>query len=141
MVSIGNSQNISKEERIKIHIDAKGDTLTTMYYADSKILLEDVLQKKYSDSLVEVYKERDIIHISVNRLQKKTIANLINKNIKLEDIIVNLEGIMINRDRELEIANEVIDEQKKEIKRQKTKKVLGFIGAGVLTITAILISN
>ena len=141
MVSIGHSQNISKQDRIKIHIDVKGDTITTMSYADSRILLKDVLRYRYTDSLLTLYKEREFTYKDIIGTQKNKISLLTTKNNNLLTMNTNLESMMTNRDRELEIANEVIEKQEKEIKRQKTKKVLGFIGAGALAITAILIAN
>lgn len=141
MVSIGHSQTISKQDRIKIHIDIKGDTITTMSYADSKLLLEDVLKYRYTDSLLGVYKEREITYNNLITSQKNKINLLVNKNLNLHNTNVNLESMMTNRNRELEIVHEVIEKQEREIKRQKTKKVLGFIGAGALAITAILIAN
>ena len=141
MVSIGHSQITSKQDRIKIHINTKGDTLTTMSYADSKILLEDVLRYRYTDSLLKQYVKREFTFKDIIDSQKSSISLLKTKNDNLKHVNSNLESMMSIRNRELEIANTIIDEQKKEIKRQKTKKVLGFIGAGTLALITILITN
>lgn len=141
MVSIGHSQITSKQDRIKIFIDVKGDTITSMSYRDSKILLEDVLKFRFADSLNIEYAKREIVFNDIIGSQKNVISLLTTKNNNLTEINTNLESILLNRDEELAITHKVIKEQEKEIKRQKTKKVLGFIGAGALAIATILIAN
>lgn len=141
MVSIGHSQNISKEDRIKIAINSKGDTITTMSYSDSKLLLEDILKYQKSKEIISLYEVKEITYNNIIDSQREKLSFLEIKTNNLSTINSNLESILTNRGRELELANKEIDNLNKEIKRQKTKKVLGFIGAGVIAVTAILLAN
>lgn len=133
------SQNISiKEPRVETIINQKGDTLIQMKLADAKIILAEILDKEVVDSLVNVYMERDAINSSTIQLQVKEIKAYQTKSINQEQQIINLEKIMANKDLELSILNEKIKEQKKEIRKQKTYKVLGFISAVILPILVLL---
>ena len=51
-----NCQTTSFEERVKVTINQKGDTLVEMHYNDAKVLLEDVLHYEYADSLLTKFK-------------------------------------------------------------------------------------
>lgn len=109
-----------------------------MKLADAKIILAEILDKEVVDSLVNVYMERDAINSSTIQLQVKEIKAYQTKSINQEQQIINLEKIMANKDLELSILNEKIKEQKKEIRKQKTYKVLGFISAVILPILVLL---
>lgn len=141
MVSIGHSQNISKEDRIKISINKKGDTITTMSYSDSKLLLEDLLKYKKSKEMISLYEVREITYNNIIDSQKEKLSFLTIKTDNLTTINSNLETILSNRGREIELANKQIEELNREIRRQKTKKVIGFIGAGVIVVATLLIAN
>lgn len=140
MVSIGHSQNTSKEDRVKIYVDVNGDTITTMSYRDSKILLEDVLKYKYSDSLVTQYKKNEFIYNGIIIDQNNKIGLLEEKYNNLFNINTNQNLMLLNKDKQLEIALKAIEEREKEIKRQKTKKIIGFIGAGAVVVGTLLIA-
>lgn len=141
MVSIGHSQNISKEDRIQISINKKGDTITTMSYSDSKLLLEDLLKYKKSKEMISLYEVREITYNNIIDSQKEKLSFLTIKTDNLTTINSNLEIILTNRGREIELANKQIEELNREIRRQKTKKVIGFIGAGVIVVATLLITN
>jgi hypothetical protein len=135
-----NSQNIST--RVQALVNSKGDTLIQMSLADAKIVLSDVLGKQYSDSLVKIYTLRDSIQNNVIILQKEALILMSEKFNNQKTISDNLNQVLANKDTEIALLNETIKKQKKEIRKQKFLKVLGFTAAVVLPITTmILISH
>ncbi len=136
------SQNISiKEQRVETLINQKGDTLIQMKLADAKIILAEILDKEIVDSLVNVYMERDAINSSTIQLQVKEIKAYQAKSLNQQEQISNLNAMLIIKDEELAILNKVVSDQKKEIRKQKTYKVFGFIAAVILPIVVLLIAN
>lgn len=134
-----NSQNISiKEPRVTAFVNAKGDTLIQMKSSDAKIILKDVLEKRTLDSIVDVYVERDKLSSSTISLQLSVIKALQEKGDNQELMVSNLNKILTNKDTEIVLLNDVIKEQKKEIRHQKFLKIVGYITAVVIPI-AILI--
>jgi hypothetical protein len=123
----GNCQNTSTEEknRITTYITDKGDTMVSMSIEDAKTLLEDVLNYEYSDSLLTVYKERDSLNTKTITLQK--------------EVNNNLEEVIKNKNKELKLKENTIEEQKKEIKKQKTFKIFGLSGSVILPIITVLL--
>jgi hypothetical protein len=113
-----------------------------MSLADAKIVLSDVLGKQYSDSLVKIYTLRDSIQNNVIILQKEALILMSEKFNNQKTISDNLNQVLANKDTEIALLNETIKKQKKEIRKQKFLKVLGFTAAVVLPITTmILISH
>ena len=102
-------------------------------------MLADILDKKIVDSLVNVYMERDAINKNTIDLQVSQIKLLQQKSVNQEQQIANLDKIIANKDNEVGILNNVIEDQKKEIRKQKRLKTLGFIGSVVLPILVLLI--
>lgn len=135
------SQNILKKDRVKIHIDKYGDTLTTMSLSDAKKLYKFSLLYDYNLKLNKKYKERNLLLESIIKDCEMTIDVLIEKNNNLNYINKNVMTIIKNKDEEIRVYNEIIKEKNKEIKRQKTKKVLGFVGSAVLIIGIVVVSG
>ncbi len=134
------SQTISKNKpRVQTLITPQGDTLVQFHIKDAKKLLADVLDKKIVDSLVNVYMERDAINKNTIDLQVSQIKLLQQKSVNQEQQIANLDKIIANKDEEVGILNNVVEEQKKEIRKQKRLKTLGFIGSVVLPILVLLL--
>lgn len=134
------SQTISKNKpRVQTLITPQGDTLVQFHIKDAKKLLADVLDKKIVDSLVNVYMERDAINKNTIDLQVSQIKLLQQKSVNQEQQIANLDKIISNKDEEVGILNNVVEEQKKEIRKQKRLKTLGFIGSVVLPILVLLL--
>ena len=106
---------------------------------DAKFVLAELLDKEIVDSLVNVYMLRDAINKSTIELQVKEIRLLQQKSVNHQQQISNLEKIIINKDVELEKVNKQLDDQKKETKKQKNLKKLGFVGSVVLPIIVLLI--
>jgi hypothetical protein len=134
------SQTISKNKpRVQTLITPQGDTLVQFHIKDAKKLLADVLDKKIVDSLVNVYMQRDAINKNTIDLQVSQIKLLQQKSVNQEQQIANLDKIIANKDEEVAILNNVVEEQKKEIRKQKRLKTLGFVGSVVLPILVLLL--
>jgi hypothetical protein len=110
-----------------------------MGYEDARTLLEDVLHYQYADSLLLVYKERDSLNRQTITLQKDVLMKMGQEKQNLQQIIDNLENIVNNKDAELELSKDIIKQQKKEIRKQKALKILGFAGSVILPIITILL--
>jgi hypothetical protein len=129
------SQNIlKKENRVTTIITKEGDTLIQFKIADAKIILSDILNKKVSDSLVELLIDRDIMNRGVVELQLSEINALVKKNTIKDLEISNNQKMLVNYEiitKELEV--EIIG-YKKEVKKQSSLKMLGFSAAILLPI-------
>lgn len=109
-----------------------------MKLADAKIILAEILDKEIADSLVNVYMERDAINTSTIQIQIKEIKAYQAKSLNQQEQISNLNSIIKIKDDELVVLNKVVSDQKKEIRKQKTYKVFGFIAAVILPIVVLL---
>lgn len=132
------SQNISKEnKKVTTYINTKGDTMVVMGYEDARTLLRDVLVYEYTDSLLTIYKERDNLNTNTIVLQKDIINKVLQKNTNLETITSNLEQISVNKDVEILLKDDIIKQQKKEIRKQKILKIVGFTTSIVLPVITL----
>lgn len=111
------SQNTLTTEpnRIKTYVNEKGDTMVTMHYEDARILLEDLLNCEYSDSLLTVYKERDSLNTSTITMQKSVMDAYVGKISNLEEMNSNLEKVIANKEDELDIKDDIIKDQKERL--------------------------
>lgn len=132
------SQTISKGE-IKSIVNKEGDTLIIMTLEDSKLILSDILQCEITDSLLNVYIERDSLNSKKIILKDEIIEKLKLKDKNSEEQIKNLTTILGNKDKEISLKNETIEDQKKEIKKQRNLKRLGFIGSIALPIITLIL--
>lgn len=133
-------QTTLKEPRIKTVIDSKGDTSIQMSLSDAKIILSDLLVKEITDSLLIEYQEKDKVSNDVIILKTEEINKLKIKCGNFEQIIENLKKILINNQIEIDLLNETIKQQKKEIRKQKVLKTIGFIAAVALPITILILT-
>ena len=120
-------------------INDKGDTLIVMPLEEAKMLLTDLLECEVTDSLLNIYVERDSLNKEKIILKNNIIEKLKLQNQNTENIIKNLEEIVGNKDEEISLKDKTIKEQKKEIKKQRNLKRLGFIGSIVLPILTLII--
>lgn len=132
---------LKKEPRIKTFVDSKGDTLIQMRLSDAKLILNDVLEKQVLDSIIAVHDKMDSINSVTIILQLSKIKLLQDKNSNQTIQIKNLEQILANKDKEVAILTEIQHKQKKEIRKQKILKIIGFSAAVVLPITVAIISG
>ena len=140
MISPLHSQIISKGE-VKEIINANGDTLVVMNLEDARTILGDLLEYEIVDSLLLSYKANDSLQENVIMIQKETIKKLQQQNLNQHFIITNLDSIISNKDKEIEIQTEIIEIKKKEIRKQKFLKVIGFIGSILLPIITLIATN
>mgnify|MGYP003666166236 CR=1 FL=1 len=124
------SQTISKGE-IKTTVNDKGDTLVIMNLEDAKFILGDLLQYEITDSLLNIYIERDSLNKEKIFLKDGIIEKLNLQNSNCKEIVTNLEKIISNKDITITL--------KKEIRKQKFLKFLGLAGSVILPIVTLLV--
>jgi len=110
-----------------------------MNIEDAKVILSDLLEYEIVDSLLTAYKERDSLNTNTIILQKDIIVKLTQKSENQSVQISNFQSILDNKDRELSLKDDTIKQQKKEIRKQKFLKILGFTGSIILPIITLLV--
>lgn len=125
--------------RVQTIVNSKGDTLIQMSLADAKIILVTVFDKQVADSIISIYERRDSLQTSNITLLKTDVEKLRSKNNNLETMLLNDTKIIVNKDNEINLHLETIKQQKKEIRKQKVLKVIGWTAAVVLPITTIIL--
>lgn len=131
------SQIISIGE-VKTLINTNGDTLVVMNIEDAKVILSDLLEYEIVDSLLTVYKEKDSLYNNTITLQKDIIVKLTQKSENQSVQISNFQTILDNKDQLLLLNGDIIKQQKKEIRKQKFLKIVGFTGSIILPIVTLL---
>lgn len=131
------SQNISKGE-IKTTVSDSGDTLVIMNLEDAKFILSDLLEYEVTDSLLNIYIERDSLNKEVVLLKDSIIEKINQQNDNCDEIVINLKNMITNNKKVIELKEDTINQQKKEIKKQKFFKFLGFAGSIILPIVTLL---
>jgi len=140
MVLPTHSQPISKNNpRVATVVTTQGDTLIQFHIKDAKKILVDVLDKKIVDSIVNVYMLRDSLQKNTIELQVSKIKAMQQKSDNQVQQVINLERIIANKDEEVAILDNTIEDQNKEIKKQKRLKILAFIGVIALPILVLLL--
>jgi len=136
-----NSQSIlTQGQRVRTVINSKGDTLIEMSIKDARYILTDVLNLKNADSIIVVLKKMDSLNTSTIILQKNEIDLLNKKSNNQKSIIDNLDIIIKNKDKEIKDKDSIIGEQKKEIRKQKFLKIIGFTTSVVLPIAVLILT-
>ena len=120
-------------------VNKDGDTLVIMSLSDVKLILSDLLEYEITDSLLNVYVERDSLNSEKIILKDSIIEKLNLQNKNKDEIIKNLNDIVINKIKEIEYKDLTIEDQKKEIKKQRNLKRLGFVGSVVLPILTLIL--
>ena len=131
------SQVISRGE-VKETINSNGDTLVIMHLEDARFILNDLLEYEIADSLLTVYKEKDSLNTNTILLQKDVITKLTQKSQNQELQLENFQTLLDNSNKVIAYKNDTIDQQKKEIRKQKFQKILGFSGSIILPILTLL---
>ncbi len=132
------SQNISKGE-IKTTVSDSGDTLVIMNLEDAKFILSDLLEYEVTDSLLNIYIERDSLNKEVVLLKDSIIEKINQQNDNCDEIVINLKNIISNNKKVIVLKDDTINQQKKEIRKQKIFKFLGFAGSIILPIATLLL--
>ncbi len=131
------SQTISRGEIQEI-VNSNGDTLVIMHLEDARIILNDLLEYEITDSLLTVYKEKDSLNTNTISLQKDVIFKLVEKSENQQYQIENFQEILDNKNEELGFKEDTIIQQKKEIRKQKLLKLVGFTGSIILPILTLI---
>lgn len=131
------SQTISRGE-IKETINSNGDTLVIMHLEDARIILNDLLEYEIADSLLAVYKEQDSLNKETITLQKDVIFKLVEKSENQQYQIENFQEVLDNKNAELNMREDTIKQQKKEIRKQKLLKLAGFTTSIILPILTLI---
>ncbi len=134
------SQTISKGE-IRTIVNKNGDTLVIMNLDDAKLILSDLLEYEVVDSLLTVYKEKDSLNTETIILHKDVIVKLTQKNENYEEQLSNFNTLLKNKSEELRLNEDIIKQQKKEIRKQKFLKFLGVGGSILLPIITFLLMS
>ena len=124
-----NSQSIYKGEIKRGEIlgtkDSIGNIYIHMHIEDAKIFLTDLLDYELIvDSILPAYEEKDSLQTSAITLNMQKITELQKQSLKLKGILNNLEEIGTFKDL-------TIENVEKQVKKEKLKKTLGFIGSGL----------
>ena len=131
------SQTILRGE-VKEIINSDGDVLVVMHLEDARIILNDLLEYEIVDSLLTVYKEKDSLNNNTISLQKYIIFKLVEKSDNQQSQINNFQKILDNNKQIIQYKDDTIKHQKKEIRKQKLQKILGFSGSIILPILTLL---
>ena len=109
-----------------------------MSICDAKTILKAVLKSEMSDSIIYVYAKNDSIMMNVINQQTEEIKKLNIVSYSKDTINQRLDKVNKNNKSELALKDNVIADQKKEIRKQKTIKVLALIGDVALPILTLL---
>jgi uncharacterized coiled-coil protein SlyX len=132
------SQTISiKNNRVNAVV-VNGDTLIQFKLSDAKIILADVLEKEKLENLVKCYEVNDSLKDVTVGFQYAMIRDLQSKCDMQLKVVDNLNVIIINKDKEIALLNDTIKKQKKEIRKQKALKIMGFTAAIVAPIIVLI---
>ena len=132
------SQTILRGE-VKEIINSDGDVLVVMHLEDARIILNDLLEYEIVDSLLTVYKEKDSLNTNTISLQKDIIFKLVENSDNQQSQINNFQKILDNNKQIIQYKDDTIKHQKKEIRKQKLQKILGFSGSVLLPILTLLV--
>jgi hypothetical protein len=110
-----------------------------MSLSDAKLILSDLLEYEITDSLLNVYVERDSLNSEKIILKDSIIEKLELQNKNKDEIIKNLNDIITNKIKEIDYKDLTIEEQQKEINKQRNLKRLGFVGSVVLPIITLIL--
>ena len=138
MVLPATSQTIS-EGGIESVVNEKGDTLIVMSLSEAKLILTDLLEYEITDSLLNIYIERDSLNQKKIIIKDELIKKLELQNHNKDKVIHNLELIVKNSKEIITLKDKTIEEQKTEIKKQRNLKRLGFVGSVVLPIITLIL--
>jgi hypothetical protein len=132
------SQTLSKTPRVKTIVGQNGDTLIQMNIKDAKVILTTIKEKQVNDELLGVYVARDSNQTKLIMVKDSTIKTLQEVVANNAVMISDAEKINQNQKKEIGSLKSTINENNKEIKKQKILKNMGFIGCIVLPFLTLL---
>jgi len=132
------SQNISTQ-RVRVAINSKHDTVIEVKLSDAKVVLNEIFNSEFCDSINDVLTTRDSINSNIVNAQKKEIFLLNEKVSNNEKIDSDYKREVYDKDKVITDLNSTIEQQKHEIFRQKLLKAVGFTLSAILPITVLLL--
>ena len=126
------------QHETKVMVNKAGDTVLIMNIADARVILNDLLDKPFVDSLLTVYKQKDGLNQEVISIQKNQIGLLQQKSDNKDLQINNLNLIVLNKGTEITLKDGTIKSLKKEVKKQKVLKKLSLIALVVVPILVFI---
>lgn len=132
-----NCQTTSKNIKTIQFVKVDGDTMIQMSLEDAKIILNGLMRGEVSDSLTKAYEIKDSVSMNTIKLQDIENSLLMAKSSNQEMIIENFTQIIKSKDEELNISNNIIQQQKKEIRKQKIIKKISLVGNVVLPVITL----
>lgn len=134
-----NSQPTSTDIGRVQALEINGDTLIQMHLIDAKTVLKGVLDGEVADSLLTIFMVRDSINNGIIQMQVSQIKLLQEKSKNQAKLADNLNLILYNKDLEINKLNAIINDQKREIRKQKFIKTLALIGDVVLPVIVLIL--
>lgn len=134
-----NSQPTSTDIGRVQALEINGDTLIQMHLIDAKTVLKGVLDGEVADSLLTIFMVRDSINNGIIQMQVSQIKLLQEKSKNQAKLADNLNLILYNKDLEIKKLNAIINDQKREIRKQKFIKTLALIGDVVLPVIVLIL--
>jgi hypothetical protein len=110
-----------------------------MHLLDAKIVLKGVLDGEVADSLLTIFMLRDSINNSIIQIQVSQIKLLQEKSKNQAKLTDNLNLILYNKDLEINKLNAIINEQKKQLRKERFIKKLALIGDVVLPVIVLIL--
>ncbi len=134
-----NSQPTSTDIGRVQAVEINGDTLIQMHLLDAKVVLKGVLDGEVADSLLTIFMVRDSINNSIIQMQVSQIKLLQEKSKNQAKLADNLNLILYNKDLEVNRLNAIINEQKKQLRKERFIKKLALIGNVVLPVIVLIL--
>lgn len=129
----------AQNKDVKVYVNEKHDTLIDIPLVNAKEILTDLLDGEIRDSILTVYIQKDNIKSAIITLQAKEIYKLQQLSDNKDILIANYKTIIYNNGKEITELNSVIKKQRKEIRKQKILKFIGFSGCVILPIATLLV--
>ena len=134
-----NSQPTSTDIGRVQAVEINGDTLIQMHLIDAKTVLKGVLDGEVADSLLTIFMVRDSINNGIIQMQVSQIKLLQEKSKNQAKLADNLNLILYNKDLEINKLNAIINEQKKQLRKERIIKKLSLVGNVVLPVIVLLL--
>lgn len=134
-----NSQPTSTDIGRVQAVEINGDTLIQMHLIDAKTVLKGVLDGEVADSLLTIFMVRDSINNGIIQMQVSQIKLLQEKSKNQAKLADNLNLILYNKDLEINKLNAIINEQKKQLRKERFIKKLSLVGNVVLPVIVLLL--
>lgn len=136
MVSLGNSQTISKEKRVKV----TSSNEIVLSESDAKIVIGDLLKYELTDVIIKEHEDINSFNLDVIKNQNYVIDSFRKKDSINKEVHRNLEKMLLNKEEQVRISSDIINSQEKRIKKEVRKTRAAITGGVITTIGATVIT-